>query len=128
MNMPEGWEVVENPVYFVTGDPYGDNAVGFRSKLSPDADWIYVEVKESNTILTWVPETKLFPQSEYKVFDYGKNGIYLETRRRDGASWSKWRLTYYIQYDGRLYTVTFNTKAAQKRAFVSIDGYGKVNY
>ena len=67
--MPEGWEVVENPVYFVTGDPYGDNAVGFRSKLSPDADWIYVEVKESNTTLTWVPETKLFPQSELRNLD-----------------------------------------------------------
>jgi len=124
VKMPKSWEVVENPVHWITGSPL-KNTVGFRSELSLEADWVDVEVRTGESAYSAVGKLYQPANTESKLYEYGKNGYVHETRWLGDKSW---RMSYYIEYNNRLYVITFNTKETSKKVYVSIDGYGKVNY
>jgi hypothetical protein len=127
--MPPGWESVENAVSLITGRKYSENTIGFRSELSLEADWLYVEVERSKSAQSAVLDQRLFPGSaEYKVQEYGKNGYLVRSRFIGRVTWTEWRSVYYIEYNNQLYIITFKNPRTEKRVFVSIDGYGKVNH
>ncbi|MBI2304373.1 MAG: hypothetical protein HYU86_06460 [Chloroflexi bacterium] len=126
VKMPKSWEVVENPVHSITGRPL-KNTVGFRSELSLEADWLDVEVRTNESAYSAVSNLYQPSNTESKLYEYGKNGYVHETRWL-GIGEKSWRISYYIGYNKRLYVITFNTKETRQKAYVSIDGYGKVNY
>ena len=128
VNMPKNWEVMDKSVDLITGAKLPKNTVGFCSELSRIADSVYVEVMPGKSALSAVTEEYLVPNTEYKVHEYGKGNYIVYRRFASGPSWSSWRITYYIYYNRFLYEITFNEDGTRKKVYVSVDGYGKVNY
>ncbi len=123
--MPQSWEVVDKPVD-ITGEPK-ENTIGFRSELSPGADWVRVKVKPGESAYSAVTSIPVIPNISLKVYEYGKNGYVVESRLLLVPS-DDWRITYYIEYNDNLYKITFDKESTAKKVYVSIDGYGKVNH
>lgn len=123
VKMPASWEVVEKPVHWITGTPL-KNTVGFRSELSLEADWVNVEIRTGESAYSAISKLRLTSDWS-RVYEYGKNGYVHETRLFPEKSS---RITYYIEHNNRLYVITFNKEKTCKKVYVSIDGYGKVNY
>ena len=122
VKMPTSWEIVEKPVHWITGTLL-KNTVGFRSELSPKAQWVSVEVEESPS--WWIYDESL-GLGEYKVQEYGKSGYLVKYRRSPLEK--KWMVIYHIKHNRSHYEITFDTEKTCKKVYVSIDGYGKVNY
>lgn len=125
VEMPKNWVVIEEPRN-ILGHILEDT-IGFQSELSRDADWVHVEVKTAD--LGWdIGDVRFSDGNEYKIHKYGENGYLVENRSLSTVSDRKWKLIYYIEHDKKLYTITFNDNGTSKKVFVTIDGYGKVNY
>ena len=76
--MPQGWQVVNEPVSLITGQKYSKNTIGFRNEFSLNAGWVYVEVSKGENAFVAVGDIRLSPHSEeYKVQEYGKSGYEL---------------------------------------------------
>jgi len=123
VKMPASWEVVEKPVHWITGTPL-KNTVGFRSELSLKANWAYVEVRAGESAYSAISKLRLTGDWS-RVYEYGKNGYVHETRLFPEKSYT---IAYYIEYKNQLYVITFDKEETHKKVYVSIDGYGKVNY
>lgn len=125
VEMPKNWVVIEEPRNIV-GHRLEDT-IGFQSELSLDADWVHVGVKSVD--VWWdIGDVRFSDGNEYKIHKYGENGYIVERRSLSTLSDRKWKVTYYIKHDRKLYTITFNDKGTPKKVYVAIDGYGKVNY
>ena len=137
VTMPIDWTFVENTSPEQEGD-----TVQFHAPIPPDiqgvvlvdedergVDRVSVQVTKGKRARDALRDTKLLPGSEFKTYEYGDNGYLVEYRwiRLLSPTWIDWRVTYHIDHDGRLYTVTFKKKSTRKKVYVSIDGYGKVN-
>lgn len=125
VEMPDGWEVIEQPADSITLQVM-DNTVGFRSELSSTADWVYVEVIPGKSASSAISEIHSVANTETRVYEYGKNGYVYEWRWLLGES-RNWGIVYYIDYNERLYEISFNEEGTCNKVHVSIDGYGKVN-
>jgi len=60
--------MVENPAD-ITGKPE-ENTVGFRSELSPGADWVYVKVISGKSAYSEVTRPIIPPNAEYRLYEY----------------------------------------------------------
>lgn len=126
VKMPKSWKVIDNPVNMFSKQAL-QNTVGFIGESSYSAN-LLVEVIPKGDAYSAVIAQHLWPETEYKVHEYGKNNYIVYQRYASGPRWSNWMMIYYIEYNGFLYQITFSDEATTKKAYVSIDGYGKVNY
>jgi hypothetical protein len=127
VQMPKSWVVDEQPYQGIPGE-HLQNAVLFGSEESFPEDWVEVAVIPGKSASSAIIEQHLGLNTEYKVHEYGKDGYVLYVRVPSAGGWSNWIVVYYIEQDGFLYHIKFNEEGTQKKAYVSIDGYGKVNY